>query len=39
MKLTEQQYNQLLSNPKIPERLQKELSDKARAEHWSFIGT
>jgi hypothetical protein len=39
MKLTEQQYNQLLNNPNVPQELLKELSNKARKESWSFVGT
>jgi len=39
MKITDQQYRNILTNPTVPERLIKELSNKARKESWSFVGT
>jgi len=39
MKLTEQQYNHLMSNVNLPLHLKKELTNTVHKESWTFVGT
>lgn len=39
MTITEQEYQNLLSNPHISDRLREEVANTARLEQWVFVGT